>query len=219
MGWRPILKKLGAKSVWEEFSLGPRKYQASATFDGKQIVQFAPSGNDKRYFLNYVDRINGAGRNLNTYSREFPQGENMEGQYLGRVNLSRISLSGALLRGCNFKDATLFGTEFYGALADYANFSEANCFRASFRETRLDNTNFEDTNFYLADLRETDLSKAIGLTQEQLEKASAGTRGLPLPEGLKAPKRWTRSRRRMVGEAELKLITALGLANEKGLSR
>lgn len=82
------------------------------------------------------------------------------------TNFSGAKLTNADLRGANFTNAWLNWTWFAGAKLDGANFAGA----------RMPGTQ----------LYNTDLSKAVGLTQDQLEHA-CGDASTVLPPGLRVP--------------------------------
>ncbi len=82
------------------------------------------------------------------------------------TNFSGTKLTGADMRGANFANAWLNWTWFAGAKLEGANFAGA----------RMPGTQ----------LYNTDLSKAVGLTQDQLEHA-CGDASTLLPPGLRVP--------------------------------
>jgi hypothetical protein len=133
------------------------------------IPRFKPGGGG--HFRNLVARINAAGwRPLG----EFPANTSMASVsfaeealfllVLVQADLSRADLSGADLSGANLFEANLSGADLF----------EANCWRATIDSCRL---------------QFADLSKSVGLEQDQVD-AAYGNKVTKLPPGIERPAHW-----------------------------
>jgi len=121
---------------------------------------------------------------------------------LNNANLSHIDLRAADLSDTDLRGANLFYADLVGAnlsgsnlrglkmsAADFreVNFSQANLSGAILGGARLDAANLSDANLEGADLRYTDLSKAIGLKQNQLKDVLID-HNTSFPDGIQMPK-------------------------------
>lgn len=120
------------------------------------------------------------------------------------INASEVNLSGAKFPEANFWCASLFGTDFSSSNLTKANLEQAQLVGADFSDANLTGSSldrawvfsskFPGANLKDVSLRNTlfsnvDLSKAKGLTENQLSEAciySGGT--LKLPEGMSGDK-------------------------------
>lgn len=104
-------------------------------------------------------------------------GANLAGAQLNRANLSRATLHYANLSGARLDEADLRGADLSHAWLNWAWFAGA----------KLDGANFKDAHMIGAQLQGADLSKAVGLTPDQLETA-CGDSQTKLPPGITAPR-------------------------------
>ncbi len=111
-GWKAPLSREG-----EHDPDGSRRYQSWFVQEQQTWVLFAPSGNSREYFQNYVNRINSGGWRP---SGLFPAGAYLIGAYLSDADLRGADLrgadlSGAYLRGADLSGAYLRGADLRGA--------------------------------------------------------------------------------------------------------
>ena len=99
--------------------------------------------------------------------------------YLTAANFQEASMGGV-----DFSNAELSGADFQRADLLYVNFSSANLGGGGFAGADVRNAKFDKAGLY-----GTDLSKAIGLTAEQIENAR-GNAATKLPKGIKLPDKW-----------------------------
>jgi len=126
------------------------------------------------------------------------------GQHFGIIDLRQFDLSGANLRGADLSEANLIeanlrGANLYGAALPSANLNWANLNEAGLREAKLNQANLYGADLSEADcsgtymgaarLHSADLSGAVNLTQEQIDRAF-GNSQTKLPEGLERPTHW-----------------------------
>jgi uncharacterized protein YjbI with pentapeptide repeats len=102
------------------------------------------------------------------------------------ADLSWADLRGADLSSARFSASTLFCVDAEGADFSDARLGRASLERADLRTAKFDGAIFEKARLDAADLRGVDLTRAQGLSQEQIDAAcvDGATR---LPEGLRAP--------------------------------
>ncbi|WP_366146325.1 pentapeptide repeat-containing protein [Crocosphaera sp.] len=145
-----------------------RRYQTLAIAKDENdqkiaLIQFAPSGKDRKYFQTLVNRINGA--------KTRPQGQfpryvcgvaiNLYEAILSGAILSGANLSGAILSGANLSGANLYGANLYGANLYEANLYGAILDGANLYEANLYEANLSGANLYGANLSGANLSGAI----------------------------------------------------------
>jgi len=109
---------------------------------------------------------------------------------LRRTDLFRANLTKANLTEANFFRANLIGAYLIRADLKKANFFQADLKRANLRGADLRGADLERTDLERTDLERADLRGAIGITQEQLERA-LGDATTRLPEGFTRPASWT----------------------------
>ena len=115
--------------------------------------------------LAVLNKVNLSGSNLN--------GANLAGAQLNEANLSNATLHYANLSGARLDGADLRGADFSFAWMNWAWLKDA----------KLDGANVTRAVFVGTQIQGVDLSKVIGLTQEQVSKSCA-TRDTKLPAGL-----------------------------------
>ena len=96
------------------------------------------------------------------------------------ADLSGSDMTKSELSRTIFTDSVLTGVDMSGALLVRTNLTDAD----------LEGVNFTDAIFLLTHIEGADLSRAIGLTQEQLAEA-CGDEDTKLPKGLEAPSPWS----------------------------
>jgi hypothetical protein len=116
-------------------------------------------------------------------------GANLSGAELWRANLSGAELMEAALSGAELMEANLSGAELWRANLSGAELWEANLTKASLRRANLTGADLREANLTEARLDGVDLSGVLGLTQEQLNRAS-GSSETKLPPGLHRPESW-----------------------------
>ena len=115
----------------------------------------------------------------------------MIGADLSGANFDGANLAGSQLNNVKALKTSFVYTNFSGARLDGGDFSGANFSNAWlnwtwFAGAKLDGANFKDARMPGAQLYNTDLSKALGLTQDQIDKA-CGDASTKLPPGLRVP--------------------------------
>ena len=118
----------------------------------------------------------------------------LEAQDFLRANFDKSSLRGASfcrsdISGASFIGADLRETNFNSVFACDANFADANFSAALIGTAYLDRTNFENSTFKGLYLGGANLENAIGLTQDQLDKAD-GNPYTSHPPNLVRPSHW-----------------------------
>jgi uncharacterized protein YjbI with pentapeptide repeats len=138
---------------------------------------------------------------------------NLSRAMLGGANLSRARLDQAILNGAQLSDANLSGANLYEANLNgaelsfanlggatlsharldqaflnfaqpsYANLSSADLYQANLNNAELSYANLSGARLYQANLSGADLSRALNLTQTQLDEG-CGNSNTKLPEGL-----------------------------------
>jgi uncharacterized protein YjbI with pentapeptide repeats len=114
---------------------------------------------------------------------------NLEKAHLMQAKLPGTDLNGAKLKSANLGGANLHQTTLFKANLENANLTGAILKEAVFREANLQGVDFSDAN-----LEGANLSEAKNLKQEQIEKAFGNKNTTRLPENLKAPEHWTKSK-------------------------
>ena len=117
------------------------------------------------------------------------QKANLAGVALKKSELLRADFSGANLENADLSKAELGRAVFAEANLKGADLSYSNVARANFSEAQLKNVDLTRAYTYLTRIEGVDLSKTIGLTQEQLELA-CGDLHTQLPNGLEKPTSW-----------------------------
>jgi hypothetical protein len=133
-----------------------RAYQRKIRVGQKEWVLFAPSGPSGQYFSNYAHRINAAGWRS---AGDFPANV-----FLGAVVLAAVDLDQASLGEADLRYGILDGAKLDGARLDGANLAGA----------RLDGASLVGARLVGARLDGADLSKAAGLTWDQIHQAYIG---------------------------------------------
>jgi len=108
-------------------------------------------------------------------------GANFDGANMAGVQLNNAKAVNASFVYTNFSGARLDGADMRGA-----NFTNAWLNWTWFSGAKLDGANFTGARMPGAQLYGTDLSKAIGLTQDQIDKA-CGDASTKMPPGLRVP--------------------------------
>jgi uncharacterized protein YjbI with pentapeptide repeats len=127
-------------------------------------------------------------------------GADLSGVRLGEVTLTgaylfgRANLSGAWLYGADLSGAVLLGADLSGAQLSEADLTDAKLGAANLSGAQLGKTTFSGAQLYVANLNGaylggTDISRAIGLTQKQLD-VTYGNGTTKLPAELARPVSW-----------------------------
>lgn len=121
----------------------------------------------------------------------FFQLANMIDADLSGANFDRANMAGAQLNNVKAVNTSFVYTNFSGARLDNGDFSGANFSNAWlnwtwFAGAKFDGANFAGAKMPGAQLYNADLSKAIGLTQDQVDKA-CGDYSTKLPPGMRVP--------------------------------
>lgn len=111
------------------------------------------------------------------------------GAHLERAFLERAHLKSALLHEAHLERAVLTLARLERATLDKAHLDGAFLIGAHLEGAKLVRAHLERASLIEAHLEGADLSRATGLTQEQIE-AAYGDRKTVLPEGLKYPAHW-----------------------------
>lgn len=122
-------------------------------------------------------------------SRADFQKANLAGVTFAKSELLRADFSQANLEGANLSKSELGRAVFAAAKLNGANLSYSNLARADFSDAHLENADFTRAYTFLTRIEGADLSKTIGLSQEQLDLA-CGDGDTQLPEGLERPASW-----------------------------
>ncbi len=117
------------------------------------------------------------------------QKANLAGVTLKKSELLRADFSNANLENADLSKAELGRAIFAEANLNGADLSYSNVARANFSEAQLENVDLTRAYTYLTRIEGVDLSKTIGLTQEQLELA-CGDSHTQLPHELEKPTSW-----------------------------
>ena len=110
---------------------------------------------------------------------------NLNGANLSAADLRAADLSRADLRVANLRAADLSTTDLRGANLSAADLRAANLSKADLRAADCSRVDID-----LARLQSADLSTAVNLTQEQIDKAY-GNSETKLPDGMHRPERWS----------------------------
>jgi uncharacterized protein YjbI with pentapeptide repeats len=121
----------------------------------------------------------------------FFQFANMISADLSGANFDGANMAGVQLNNAKAIRASFIYTNFSGARLDGADLSGANFSNAWLNWTwltgaKLDGANFAGARMPGAQLYGTDLSKAVGITQDQIDKA-CGDASTKLPPGIRVP--------------------------------
>ena len=121
----------------------------------------------------------------------FFQLANMVAADLSGANFDGANLAGAQLNDAKAVNASFVFTNFSGSRLDGADLRGANFANAWlnwtwFANTKLDGANFANARMPGTQLYNADLSKAVGLTQAQIDTA-CGDASTKLPPGLRVP--------------------------------
>lgn len=126
------LKRIGKNiiDVYEFKFYQTKRYQRAIRRDDVLLALFAPSGEDPRYFGNFIARINSAGWRL---EGQFPS--HMFGRFLflRDTKLSFSDFGFADLEGADLRNCELMGVNFSGS-----SFKNANLTGAQFDMNSLD---------------------------------------------------------------------------------
>jgi hypothetical protein len=194
-GWYSLAKRIGPSQLWGAFVGRPRRYQVKVVWQGVEFIQFAPSGESKQYFRNYVGRINAAGfypliAEIDpSYRLEFPTRTQMRGAYLAGADLKGLSFSMSDMMSCNLQGAQLIEAQLAETRLSHANLKDADLFSAHLYRTELTGSDVTGASFWMSDLRGTKVKRIRGLTQSQLDVTAAGSAD-SMPEGLLPPQQW-----------------------------
>jgi uncharacterized protein YjbI with pentapeptide repeats len=169
---------LGSQVEYAEEQGAVRTYQTH-----KDVIRFAPSGKDGKYFGNYIHRINSAG--WRPYG-PFPSFTSLRGVDLTSIPLShnsfesvdfygaileRADLSGANLESAALEDSILDGAKLEGANLSRASLEGARLKRVDLTMADLRGANFDSAVLHEANLGGADLRGAV-LTSAELNKAN-----------------------------------------------
>jgi uncharacterized protein YjbI with pentapeptide repeats len=110
---------------------------------------------------------------------------NLKGAELGYANLKGAELVVADLRGADLEGANLSGAALVGTSLVEANLSGANLKGAVLVEANLSGANLKGADLKGTYLRGATLTRAGGVTEEQLEQQAATLEGATMPNGHK----------------------------------
>ena len=99
------------------------------------------------------------------------------------TDLTNATLTRVIARKANFHDATLRGANLSYGRFEQATFKDAEMELAVLNSGNFDGADFKDASLRHAQLGGADLSRARGLTQDQLDEACGDSR-TRLPSGL-----------------------------------
>jgi hypothetical protein len=187
-GWLKSVEDLGPEGLWSHLTSRPRRYQVSIRHQGVEYIQFAPSGQSNLYFRNYALRIVGAGVSVSR-SIDFPGGSYMVGISLARADLRALDFDECDMRTCNLAVARLYQASARGANLNNAILTSAELDLADFDGCSMRKADVGGAVFWAATLKGVNLQNVTGLTQEQVNQMSSGTRS-GLPSGLEPPAQW-----------------------------
>jgi uncharacterized protein YjbI with pentapeptide repeats len=108
----------------------------------------------------------------------------MKGRDYSKARLRQANRSAAVMNGSNFSGADMRDVNAYGGLFTSANFSGADLTNASFVGAYLQGANFRGANLTGANFAGAEMSRAVGLTQAQLN-AACGDGSTLVPRGLR----------------------------------
>jgi len=114
---------------------------------------------------------------------------NLQGANLQRTNMASAEIPRAQLQEANLQQAYLGVANLREAKLQGAELQSTDLFQVDLQGAALAGTNLQGANLREANLIGVDLSKAIGLTQAQLEVAS-GDQKTQVPDYLAQPKAW-----------------------------
>lgn len=117
------------------------------------------------------------------------QNADLSGVTLKKAELFRADFSGTNLENTDLSKSELGRAIFADANLDGTDLSYSNVARADFSKAKFENVDLTRAYTYLTRIEGVDLSKTIGLTQEQLELA-CGDSHTQLPSGLEKPTSW-----------------------------
>lgn len=117
------------------------------------------------------------------------RGANLSNVDLSRANLSKADLSRANLLGANMTEANLAGANLSEADPCYSCLLEANLSKADLTRANLTGANLTEANLSGANLTGTDLTRVIGLSESEINKAW-GDKCTLLPADLQRPEFW-----------------------------
>src|SRR5215218_2830839 len=118
------------------------------------------------------------------------------------LDLHEAYLQGANLRGASFQEAYLQEANLQGANLRGANFQEAILPGANLQEAILRGANLQEAILLDAILQEADLTRAKGITNEELDQQARSLDGVTMPNGQKYED-WLKSKgRKENGENE-----------------
>lgn len=113
-------------------------------------------------------------------------GLEMRGRNYAGARLRQADLSLSVMNRAAFTGADLRDVEAYGAVFTGASFARANLANASFVGTFLQGADFRGSNLQGTNFSGADMTRAVGLSQAQLDRA-CGDQATLLPRGLRIP--------------------------------
>jgi uncharacterized protein YjbI with pentapeptide repeats len=113
-------------------------------------------------------------------------GLEMRGRNYAGARLRQADLSLSVMNRAAFTGADLRDVEAYGAVFTGSSFARANLANASFVGTFLQGADFRGSNLQGTNFSGADMTRAVGLTQAQLDRA-CGDEATLLPRGLRIP--------------------------------
>jgi hypothetical protein len=167
-GWKRMASMLGAKDMWAPVKQKPRRYQVGVQHEDALFIQFAPSGESRTYFRNYMLRIDGAGLDPPGSHGPFPSGTSMMGVYLREASLQFLVIARANLAYCNFEGAQLSWAFLSSCNLELTNFRRAQLDHASLVGVRANATDFDGAGLTSVDFKSAMLDHALGLTPQDI---------------------------------------------------
>ena len=177
-GWMDLASRVGAQGLWDGVQ-ARRRYQVAVKHGESTFVQFAPSGESREYFRNYVTRINGAGvAPADIEGNEFPAWTYMRGLFLAGCNLSGLDLNYADLSSSMLDHAILNHAWAFRADFRFASLRESFCYHTFLADADLAGADMAHAVLEGADLSGVDLSGVINLLPEQSELTAKPGKGV-----------------------------------------
>ncbi len=171
------------------------KYSLKGMDFSNTILEYTNFSDTDLYNANFSDTdLSGANfSDADLYNADFSDAD-LSGANLSKAYLFRANFSGVNLFHANLSDAKIYHVDLSGVDLSYANLSDANLSWVNLSGADLSGATLSGTNLDGADLDGTDffnvdLTKTIGLTQENIDKTN-GNKRTKLPEGLTRPESW-----------------------------
>ncbi len=157
-----------ASALGEAPNRRSRRYQSVYVSRGEWLVRFRPTGEDIRYFKNFVARINAAGWRP---QGRFPVDAVFAGADFRQTLMTRLSLSASDFRKADLSRASLGEVKFGRADLAFAILKKANLAASNLRRANLHGADLRIANLRAAELTGANLREA-NLTEANLRLAN-----------------------------------------------